>query len=106
MKRWLITRHPGAVQWFADKRYVFDQVVRHIEVEKIAPGDAVYGTLPVPLVASLCARDIEYWHLNIPMNATDRGRELSAQDLRRLGATIERFRCTRYSDDNGEQKPT
>ncbi len=96
MKRWLVTRHPGAGQWFARHDYTFDHHIPHADVSRMAPGDAVYGTLPVPLVAELCERGMEYWHLSIPMKAADRGRELSADDLDSLGATLERFWCVRH----------
>jgi len=93
MKRWLVTRHSGAIQWFALKGYFFDCYVAHLDTVEITSGDAVYGTLPVPLVADLCARDIEYWHLCVPIAADIRGKDLSARELERLGTTVKRFWC-------------
>ena len=98
MKRWLVTRHPGAVEWFSRRGYVFDCHVWHLDISDTAPGDVVYGSLPISHVADLCARNVEYWGLCIPMQYDNRGKELSADELQNMGATVKRFWCAPVTD--------
>lgn len=62
----------------------------------------VIGSLPINLVAALCAMGAEYWHLSIHMPAQARGQELSAEDLVAYEAKLERYGAIRKED---EKKP-
>ena len=90
-RTWLITRHPGAIDWARESGLVWDRLEAHLSADTVAAGDRVYGVLPLPLAAELCARGAEVWHLCIPVTAAERGRELSAAELNRLGARFRRF---------------
>lgn len=91
MTTWLVSRHPGAVQWVSTHGPGFDRQVAHLDPAAIAPGDRVLGTLPVHLAAQVCARRAEYWHLTLDMPEQARGRELTAQELGTLNARLQRF---------------
>jgi CRISPR-associated protein Csx16 len=56
MSTWFITRHPGAIAWAMRQGLAVDRQLPHLDPEQIAPGDTVIGTLPVNLVARVCAR--------------------------------------------------
>jgi CRISPR-associated protein Csx16 len=92
---YLVTRHPGAKDWAAGEGLAVDEVIDHLEPERIDAGDTVIGSLPVSLAASVCERGARYLHLSLTLPAEVRGHELSADDLRRLGARVERFTVRR-----------
>ena len=91
MTTWFVSRHPGALHWMHAHGPAFDRHVPHLDPAQVQPGDAVIGTLPVNLAAQVCARGATYWHLALEMPAQARGRELSADELQTLGATLQRF---------------
>lgn len=99
MNTWLVTRHPGALEWLSRR---FDpassHVVTHLDIDAIRAGDRVVGTLPVQAIAEVCAHGAVYLHLSFAMAPEHRGRELSADDLDALGATLERFYAERRPD--------
>jgi len=87
-----VSRHPGALDWAAGEGVAVDAVIAHLDPETIQPGDVVIGTLPIHLAAQVCERGGRYLHLSLELPPEQRGRELSAADLRRLGARLEEFR--------------
>lgn len=89
-----ISRHPGALEWAAEEGFVIDRQVAHFDPDTIQPGDVVIGTLPVNLAARVCAHGGRYLHLSLELPLEQRGRELSAADLRRFGARLEEYRVT------------
>lgn len=91
MTVYFITRHPGAVAWAHEEGIEVTQIIEHLDVEHIQPGDTVVGTLPVNLAARVCARGGRYLHLSLELSPEWRGRELSAADMRRFGARVEEF---------------
>jgi len=91
MTTWFVTRHPGAVAWAQRRGLAVDRQLAHLAPEQIAPGDTVIGTLPVNLVARVCARGGRYLHLSIDLPAEARGRELTADELERYGARLEAY---------------
>jgi CRISPR-associated protein Csx16 len=91
MTVYFITRHPGAVAWAHEEGIEVTQLIDHLDVEIIQPGDVVVGTLPVNLAARVCARGGRYLHLSLELPPGMRGRELSAEDMRRCGARVEEF---------------
>lgn len=91
MTTWFVSRHPGALHWMQQCGPTFDRHVEHLDPAHVQPGDRVIGTLPVNLAAQVCARGAAYWHLALEMPASARGRELSAQELLALGATLQQF---------------
>lgn len=91
MTTWFVSRHPGALHWMQVHGPAFDQHVAHLDPARIAAGDTVIGTLPVNLAAEVCARGASYRHLTLELPAHARGRELSAEELQALGATLQEF---------------
>ena len=91
MTTWFVSRHPGALQWMQQHGPAFDRHVPHLNPVQVQPGDSVIGTLPVNLAAQVCARGAAYWHLALEVSAAARGRELSADELQALSATLQRF---------------
>lgn len=86
---YLVTRHPGALEWL--RQQVSEPVV-HLEhlhtVETIKRGDRVAGNLPIHLVEQICSRGARYFHLQLELPPELRGRELTAEQLNRLNARL------------------
>ncbi len=92
MSVYFVSRHPGAKDWAAEEGIAVDQVIDHLEIDRIDPGDIVIGSLPVNLAAEVCARGGRYLHLSLELPFELRGKELSAADMRACGAKVEEFR--------------
>ncbi len=84
----LVTRHAGAKEWFERRGIAVDEVREHLEAEDVHRGDTVVGTLPAHLAAEVCGRGAIYLHLAVDLPPGLRGRELTAEDLDRLGARL------------------
>lgn len=97
MTTWLVTRHPGSLAWAQARGVAFDRHVKHLDPEEVNAGDTVIGSLPVNLAAEACACGAEYWNLSLRLERDDRGRELSAEDLERCGATLEHYEVRRIA---------
>lgn len=91
MSVWFVSRHPGAVIWASEEGLVIDRVVSHLALDQIAAGDTVIGTLPIHLAAQVCGRGATYLHLSLDLPADWRGRELTADDLYKIGARLEAY---------------
>ncbi len=91
---YFVSRHPGAREWAAEEGFNVDQVVEHLDIATIAPGDTVIGSLPVSLAADVCARGAAYLHLSLELPRELRGKELTASEMRQLGAKIRPFQIT------------
>jgi CRISPR-associated protein Csx16 len=87
-----VSRHPGAIDWAREAGVEFDAALGHFDASIVRPGDTVLGTLPVHLAAEVCARGARYLHLSLGLARTQRGRELSAQQLRECGARLAEYR--------------
>ena len=91
MTTYFVSRHPGAIEWAAGKDLRIDHFDPHLDLAQVQAGDTVIGSLPVNLAARVCAAGAAYWQLSLALPAELRGRELSAEELRTLGAKIEPF---------------
>lgn len=91
MTTWFVSRHPGARDWARAQGIAVDSWVDHLDPALVRPGDLVVGTLPVHQAARVCAAGARYWHLVLELTPESRGRELRADELRRLGARLEEF---------------
>lgn len=94
MTTWFVSRHPGAQQWATEEGFAVDRLISHLDPARVQPDDVVIGSLPVNLAAEVCARGARYLHLSLPLPPELRGRELSADDMRRLGASLQEFIIT------------
>lgn len=98
MTTWFVTRHQGAVEWARRKGIVQgdspgaeERLVDSIEARDVARGDQVIGTLPVHLVAEICARGGRYFHITMNVPVEWRGRELTPEDMDTFGAQCQEF---------------
>ncbi|MBK8964195.1 MAG: CRISPR-associated protein Csx16 [Candidatus Competibacteraceae bacterium] len=99
MTTFFISRHPGALDWAAEEGIVVDRRLAHLDAETVQPGDVVIGTLPVNLAARVCERGGRYLHLSLELPSDWRGRELSAADLRQIGARVREYRVLPVGSD-------
>lgn len=88
---WFISRHPGARQWADRHGVAYDRHTKHLPIEQVKSGDCVIGSLPVSMAAQVCVRGASYYHLTIDLPPELRGRELSVDQLDRLGASLQKF---------------
>ncbi|MGV6817467.1 MAG: CRISPR-associated protein Csx16 [Thiotrichales bacterium] len=95
MTRYFITRHQGAVDWASTHGHPVDKTLSHLDPERINPGDIIYGTLPINLVAEINERGARYFHLSLQLTPDQRGRELSAEDLEHACARLEEYSASR-----------
>lgn len=93
----LVSRHPGAIAWAQQQGIVFDQVLPHLSAGQVETGDRVYGTLPLPLAASVQEQGGEYWHLSLELAPAQRGVELDAATMTAAGARFERYEVRRLA---------
>lgn len=92
MKRWFVSRHPGAKAWAKETGIEADCWVEHLNPNEVQPGDLVMGTLPVCLAAAVCARGARFEALCLDVTRDDRGRELDAGTVGRLSGRLVAFR--------------
>jgi CRISPR-associated protein Csx16 len=91
MSTFFVSRHPGAIEWAKRQKLNVTQFVAHLDTAQVQAGDTVIGSLPVNLAARVCANGAAYWHVSVSLPATLRGKELTADELERLHARLERF---------------
>ena len=95
MTVWFVSRHAGARRWLQERGVAVDRVVEHLEVEAVAAGDVVIGTLPVHLAAAVCARGARFLALEMEVPPAARGRELTAEEMELFGARLVEYRVER-----------
>lgn len=95
MTSYFVSRHPGALAWAAEENIQADRRIEHLAVDLIQRGDVVIGTLPINLVAEVCARGGRYLHLSLDLPPEWRGRDLTAEEMRQCGARVEEYRVIR-----------
>ncbi len=91
MTVWFVSRHPGAIAWGKHHDLAVDRWVTHLDVSQIKPGDFVVGTLPVNAAAEVCEKGARFFSLSLHLAESERGRELSEDELERLGCRTEEF---------------
>jgi CRISPR-associated protein Csx16 len=99
MTCWFVSRHPGAIEWARRRALPVDRQVPHLTMEEIAEGDVVMGTLPVNLAADICRRGAKFYYLSLCAEETQRGKELSADDLFAMRAHLQRYTVIREEND-------
>jgi CRISPR-associated protein Csx16 len=88
MRRYFVSRHPGAIAWAQQQALHIDTFIPHLDPSMVRSGDVVMGTLPIPLAAEVCASKAQYLHLNLQLPYQLRGQELSVEKLCTLQATL------------------
>ena len=95
MTTYLVSRHPGTIDWIERQGISVDERVSHIDPRSLGEGDRVVGNLPVHLAAIVCSLGAEYYHLSMELPPRLRGVELDANTLEEVGARLERFQVER-----------
>lgn len=98
MTTWLVTRHPGALEWLLAQGYTGVKHVLHLDPTQVQSGDFVVGTLPVHLAAVICERGARYFNLSLDVPESRRGHELSADDLDAFGARLEEYAVRKLAE--------
>ena len=91
MTTYLVTRHPGALDWLRAQGFTDVVPVPQLDPAQVTAGDSVVGTLPVHLAAEVCALGGCYRHLSVDLPRHARGCELSAAELEAYGARLETY---------------
>ena len=94
MTTYIITRHPGAVEWLRRTRPELGeaQLIPHAGEDffaKLQQGDIVIGVLPLALAARVTDAGARFYNLSVPVPPEMRGKELSADDMEQLGARLD-----------------
>lgn len=92
MKTYLVSRHPGTLDWFASQGLAIEVHIPHLDPDTIQAGDIVVGTLPIQLAAKVCEAGARYIHLEVQVPFDMRGQELSSQQLEEYGAKLSEFK--------------
>lgn len=95
MKTFVVSRHPGALDWLAERGIVANECWAHMQAKRLRPGDRMIGTLPLHLACWVCEQGAEYWHLSLDVPVQWRGQELTAAQMEHCGARLERFSIQR-----------
>ncbi len=91
MTIYFISRHAGAKDWITTQGIAIDKIQSHLDINDIHEGDTVIGTLPIQLVAAVCQRGGYYLHLTLNLPEYLRGKDLTPEDMNRVGAKLEQF---------------
>lgn len=89
MTVYIISRHPGAIEWMQRAlEPPSATVLEHVDGQDFAPGDVVAGVLPLWLASKACAAGARVLSLDFSLPRSQRGRELDADELRAAGARL------------------
>jgi len=91
MTTYFISRHEGALDWLQQQAIQVDQQLSHFDPSITQADDVVIGTLPINLVAEVNQRGGRYLHLTLNLPSELRGKELSAADMTRYGASLQEY---------------
>lgn len=101
MTIYFISRHVGARDWAEPLGMVVDRWVDHLNLAILGPGGLVLGALQVHLATWVYQRSARHVHLAIDLARCDRGRELTAEDLRLRSARLEGYDICRFEKQDG-----
>ena len=96
MTTYLVSRHLGAVEWMKAIGHHYDQHHTHLtDYSELKSGDTVVGSLPINMVADLNKLGVKYLHLSLYIPQSQRGIELTSQQLLALDAKLEAYEVTK-----------
>lgn len=95
MTTWLVTRHQGAIDWVKAHNVSYDEHIPHLDPERIQQGDTVIGVLPLRDIAILNAKGARFFALDIDVNFSQRGKELTITDLENAGCHLQEYQVTK-----------
>ena len=103
MTVFIISRHPGAIQWMQHVLGAADaQVLAHVDGQGFAPGDVVAGVLPLWLAAKVCDSGATALSLDVDLAPAQRGKELTAAELKAAHARLVAYRVIALSKRSQE----
>ena len=91
MTIWFVSRHAGAIAWAKNQNFAIDIWAEHLDPSSVQCGDIVIGTLPMPVAAEVCRRGARFFSIELHLARSERGRELSLQDMENLECTLREF---------------
>lgn len=92
MSVYVVTRHPGAVQWLTEHLQSSDvRVLAHLDAMDFRNGDIVCGVLPIAWAARICAAGAEAHVMSMDVPPELRGHELDVEQLKACGARLVRY---------------
>lgn len=102
-KNIIVSRHAGAIRWLKEKKSLENsEIAEHFSAEDIqilAKGDKVYGTLPMPMVAEVLEQEAEFFLIVLPGVAfSQRGNELTPDEMEKAGAKLLRVNAIELED--------
>ena len=83
----VVTRHPGAIEWLARQGYDATPIA-HLDPADLRPRDTVVGAVPAHVAAEVCARGARYMHLAMDVPPDRRGDDLTAAEMDAFGARL------------------
>lgn len=109
MTTYFVSRHKDAILWAAEMQVKAEKIIRteNLDPAILCEGDEVIGTLPVQMIAEVCARGARYFHLTMEIPAEYRGEELTAQQMKAFNARLLSFNAnctgmTKLNDDTAD----
>lgn len=91
MTTWFISRHPGAIAWAHAHNLGNARFCAHLDVNEVARGDTVIGTLPVHLAGQVCARGARFLALTMDVPENKRGNDISSEEMSALHCSLKEF---------------
>jgi CRISPR-associated protein Csx16 len=92
MTTWFISRHAGAKKWIEEESgFKIDKKEVHFNPSVVQKNDKVVGSLPIHLVAEVCAKGAKYYHLTLELKRGERGKELTIDEMREANARLEPY---------------
>lgn len=98
MKTYFVSRHQGALEWFAKQNIHVDQIIEHLSFQMIQKGDCVIGILPIHLISKICAKGASYYHLSLNIPQEYRGKELTPELMDRFNAMLQRYHAIKLDE--------
>ena len=100
-RNFIITRHSGAVEWMREEYpslfHRHTEICSHLSkshLEDLSSQDRVIGIIPIHLGEKICSKGADLVLIQVHVPPELRGEELTAQDMRRLGASLRRYVVT------------
>lgn len=91
MTTWFVSRHPGAIDWLEQSGLVVNRIVDHIVSDEVAPGDIVYGVLPLHIISDICSKGARFFALDFELSPSQRGKDLTKSELDILNCKLQEY---------------
>ena len=90
---YFVSRHAGAIEWVKNQNIHIDCFIEHLDLTNIhlTADDTVIGTLPVHIAAAVCATGARFYFLQVNAPFSERGKNLSADDMQKMNCSLRRF---------------